>query len=102
MVHFEKNQHLLDVTKYGECILVYCGVFTLANTFHLANGDKVCRINFDQRKMREHVVQCYTKGKFSAFPCSKFSIQRTTSKKVLLQLHCVCKMPACFDDYMIS
>ena len=45
-----------------------CGVFALANAFHLANGDKVCRSNFDQRKMREHVVQCFTKGKFSAFP----------------------------------
>ncbi len=22
-----------------------CGVFALANVFHLANGDKVCRIN---------------------------------------------------------
>ncbi len=44
----------------------------------------------DQRKMREE-VQCFTKGKFSAF--------RTLSKKVLLQLHCVCKMPECFDNY---
>ncbi len=64
-----------------------CGVFALANVFHLANGDKVCRINFDQRKMREDVVQCCTKGKFSAFPSSKSSVQRTSSKKVFLQLH---------------
>ncbi len=38
----------------------YCGVFALANVFHLANGDKVCRSNFDQREMREDVVQCFT------------------------------------------
>ncbi len=36
------------------------------------------------------------------FCSSKSSVQRTPSKKVLLQLHCVCKMPECFDNCMIS
>ena len=74
-----------------------CGVFALANAFHFAHGDDISRTNFDQCKMRSHVVKCFMEEKLAPFPLSKLTVPRTNFKTVCLQLYCSCNMPECFD-----
>ena len=78
-----------------------CGVFALANAFHFANGDDISHINFDQCKMRSHIVKCFMEEKLAPIPLSKLTVPRTNFKTVCLQLYCSCNMPECFDKFMI-
>ena len=39
--------------------LVDCGVFAIAFAVHLALGDDVTRLNFNQGQMRKHLLKCF-------------------------------------------
>ncbi|OCT59208.1 hypothetical protein XELAEV_18001161mg [Xenopus laevis] len=44
-----------------------CGVYAIANAFEfLSNGNPICKYN--QTKMRRHLICCFEKGRFTAFP----------------------------------
>ena len=38
-----------------------CGIFTIATAFHIAAGNNIEDVVFDQTKMRSHLVQCFEK-----------------------------------------
>ena len=45
-----------------------CGVFAIAFAFHAAMGDNISGLQFDQLKMRRHLMKCLRKQKFTPFP----------------------------------
>ena len=45
-----------------------CGSFTIAFAFHLAQGDEQSALNFDCKKLRQHLVECFEKEILSPFP----------------------------------
>ena len=44
-----------------------CGLFAIAFAFHLAQGDEPSALNFDCKKLRQHLVECFEK-EISPFP----------------------------------
>ena len=60
-----------------------CGLFSIAFAYHVAAGDNVKRLNFDQEN---HLVSCLSDQKFTPFP------QHESAKKIIkcshsLELH---------------
>ena len=47
-----------------------CGVFVIANAFHLASGNDLEHVAFDQTKMRSHLMECFEKKVLSPFSYS--------------------------------
>ena len=45
-----------------------CGVFAIAFAFHAAMEDNISGLQFDQLKMRRHLMKCLRKQKFTPFP----------------------------------
>ena len=45
-----------------------CGIFAIAYAYHAARGDKVETLNFDQARMRQHLLNCFEKELLSPFP----------------------------------
>ena len=45
-----------------------CGLFAIAFAFHLAQGDEPSALNFDCKKLRQHLVECFEKEVLSPFP----------------------------------
>ena len=54
-----------------------CGAFAIAFAYHAAIGDDLRQIQFDQQRMRGHIVQCFEKRKFSPFPKQKADVIKT-------------------------
>ena len=54
-----------------------CGLFSIVFAYHAAAGDNVKRLNFDQDKMRRHLVSCLSDQKLTPFP------QHETAKKIV-------------------
>ena len=48
--------------------LADCGVFAIAFALHTALGHRVPDLEFDQAKMRSHLLKCLTKRKLLPFP----------------------------------
>ena len=46
-----------------------CGVFAIAFATAIAFGQNPSRQNFQQEKMRSHLVNCFNKTRLSVFPC---------------------------------
>ena len=45
-----------------------CGLFSIATATALANGLNPSSIQFDQRKMRLHLIECFEKSHLEIFP----------------------------------
>ena len=56
--------HLNRVQQDG----VECGLYTIAFAFHIAGGNAVGKLSFQQDKMKEHLINCFEKGQMKAFP----------------------------------
>ena len=48
-----------------------CGLFAIAFAVHLALGDEVTALNFEQSLMRQHLLKCFDKKAMVAFPLKK-------------------------------
>ena len=48
-----------------------CGRFAIAFAVHLAPGDDAAALNFDQSKMREHLLKCFQRKTMMPFPQTK-------------------------------
>ena len=78
------------------------GVFALAFAYHSANGDTVSTFNFDEEKMRGHLLTCLAKNLFSPFPKRKNVVTIYPYRNsLLLRLYCICLMPECYDKSMV-
>ena len=59
-----------------------CGAFAIAFAYHAAIGDDLRQIQFDQQRMRGHIVQCFEKRKFSPFPKQKVDVIKTAEHNI--------------------
>jgi len=48
-----------------------CGLFSIAAAYHAAKGDDVKAITFNENRMRSHLIRCFEREKFTAFPKGK-------------------------------
>ena len=48
-----------------------CGLFAIAFAVHLALGDDAAGLNFDQSKMRQHLLKCFQRKTMMPFPQTK-------------------------------
>ena len=76
-----------------------CGVFAIAFAFHAAMGDNISGFQFDQLKMRRHLMKCLRKQNFTPFPIldkqSKIPKKVRTEK---IDVYCTCLMPDTYGD----
>ena len=45
-----------------------CGLFAIAFAYHMARGDDVTKIRFNQSMMRQHLTKCFKSQELSPFP----------------------------------
>ena len=76
-----------------------CGVLAIAIALHAALGHNLEEVTFNQRRLRKHLVDCFTEGRLTDFPVtSKKMIPRVVSKISFIPLYCHCRLPESFDD----
>ena len=54
-----------------------CRLFAIAFAVHAASGQNVEELEFDQARMREHLIKCFTQKRMLPFP----TIQRCHPRK---------------------
>ena len=82
-----------------------CGVFSIAFAVEICSGRNPEEARFDQKSMRRHLFECFTKKQLSSFPNSHQSeetLPRPMQNTYTLKVFCICKMPAQFDSVMLS
>ena len=78
---------------------VDCGVFAIAFALHIALGDDLENIIFEQSSMRQHLLTCFSEQKFEPFPCREIVPSPSPHKQPnLIKLYCTCLMPETYDD----
>ncbi|KAE8601137.1 hypothetical protein XENTR_v10013548 [Xenopus tropicalis] len=61
----EGTMEILDVDEQDNTH--DCGVYAIANAYEfLSGGNPICK--YDRKKMRGHLIRCFERRKFSAFP----------------------------------
>ena len=74
--------------------LVDCGVFAIAFAVHLALGDDVTRLNFNQGQMRKHLLKCFQEKVMTPFPQTKPGPHYQSYFPIMeIELFCSCLMP---------
>ena len=76
-----------------------CRLFAVAFAVHLAFGDDVSRLTFDQSKMRQHLIKCFQKKEMQPFPLTR-AAPRSQSYFPFreIELLCSCQMPKTYGD----
>ena len=67
-----------------------CGLFVIATALHIAAGNNIEEVSFDQTKMRSHLVQCFEMKALSPFPQTKKKVKRSTLTNILIPVYCHC------------
>ena len=67
------------------------------DTYHAAIGDDLRQIQFDQQRMRGHIVQCFESESFLPFQSRK----QTLLKLQNITFFCVCFVVCCLSVTMI-
>ena len=52
-----------------------CGLFVIATALHIAAGNNIEEVSFDQTKMRSHLVQCFEMEVLSPFSRTKKKVK---------------------------
>ena len=77
-----------------------CGVLAIAYAFDICSGFDPCRVRFDHRTIRQHLIACLERCQFSRFPvCGERKSAAVKSSKTV-DLHCSCRMPEQPGDEM--
>lgn len=81
-----------------------CGAFSIAFAVEICSGRNPEAAHFDQKLMRHHLFECFTKERLSPFPSSRSeeTLPRPMQNTYSLKVYCICKMPAQFDAVMLS
>ena len=81
-----------------------CGVFAIAFMYHMARGDDVTKIHFNQSLMRQHLLKCFENQKLSPFPLAQANnnIKMSTTKKYSIPIFCPCLLPDSYDEEMVE
>ena len=82
---------------------VDCGLFAAAFAFHAASGENLRKLQFDQSRMRSHLIRCLEKQALERFPLSTANeVDRAGLAHHVIHLFCTCSMPATYDTKMIA
>ena len=70
----------------------------------LLSGDSLRRIQFDQSRMRSHLIRCFEEKKLEEFPFSSFPnhFNRAMLAHRVIHLFCTCRMPEIFNTKMVA
>ena len=79
-----------------------CGLFSIAVVYHVARGDDVSKLRFDQGQLREHVSTCFERQILTPFPTTNERVVRCRMKHLSIELFCYCRMPDNFDQNMVQ
>lgn len=82
-----------------------CGLFAIAFAYHMARGDDVTKIQFNQSQMRQHLLKCFEDQKLSPFPLAQANSKRikmSTTRKYSVPIFCPCKLPDSYDEQMVE
>ena len=97
---------LLMITSVGvqqQKGMMDCGLFAITFAYHSAQGDNVSRLEFDQPRMRQHLLDCFQSEELKPFPMTTAKPQKRRSKHIFIHLHCtICLMPDSYDVKMIE
>lgn len=65
-----KDSHIriAEMPVQQQSNLTDCGIYSIAFAYHLAIGDEPSALNFDDSKLRQHLVQCFEAEELSPFP----------------------------------
>ena len=101
-----KSQSVLQIHKMSvqqQHGTLDCGLFAIAYAVEVCLGRKPQCASFIQKKMREHLFACLTKGMLTPFPITSNSemLPRPTPVVHKIQLYCICRMPEEYEE-MIS
>ena len=76
-----------------------CGLFAIAFAVHLAFGDDVSKLTFDQSQMRQHLVRCFQKKEMQPFPLTRTAPHHQNYFPfIVIKLFCSCQMPETYGD----
>ena len=80
-----------------------CGLFAIAFAVHAARGDCVGELDFDQAKMRSHVIKCFSQKKMLPFPIIESKYCTSIKRHMFfpgrqIELFCECRMPETYDN----
>lgn len=74
-----------------------CGLFSIAAAVHVASGEDVGSIIFDESQMRSHLISCFEKAKVSPFPIQSAAkqppVKRARSSHIVIPVNCECRLP---------
>ncbi len=80
-----------------------CGVYSIANAFNAAIGKNVETITYNDKKMREHLQNCFEERCLRPFPETSIeSVQRCEARQITIKLYCVCALPKTYDNHMVQ
>ena len=79
---------------------VDCGVFAVAYAFHAARGDDLRAIEFQQDRMRSHLLQCFKNKRLSPFPHTIRDQPwlQTAFPWHEIEIFCSCNLPEVYDN----
>ena len=67
-----------------------CGIFALAFCTALCEGKDPQGLQFNQKAMRQHLLQCLTQGHLKPFPC-KDIVRKAIMKTYHIPIYCTCR-----------
>ena len=76
---------------------VDCGLYAIYFVYTILSNGSFTN-NILENKMRSHLLDCFTKGKFIGFPMDECLSKRNTEKIISLELFCSCRMPWFMGD----
>ena len=69
-----------------------CGVYAIPFMVFLVNNEDITSISFDEKKLRDHLYDCYKQGRLIPFPSGKENVKRNTATSISFKLFCSCQM----------
>ena len=70
-----------------------CGIFAIAFATAICNGHKPASTVFDQPRLRKHLMTCLDHSELTPFPARSRKRITKVSKKEMLSVHCICRLP---------
>ena len=70
-----------------------CGVYAMAFMVSFVNKEDLASTSFDEKKLGDHLYDCYKQRRLIPFPSAKKNVTRNTAKSNSIELFCSCRMP---------
>ena len=82
---------LLYSSSHYACTL-NCGLLCIAAAYHVAKGDDLVEITFDESKLQKHLVNCFESEQLIPFPLAppNTTVRQAKQQNVLIDINCSC------------